>query len=157
MRALNVLLLCLAALLAHSTVMKLFTFGAFRPDVALFVLVYVSLKEGSAAGVWVGFGMGLLQDTYMPSSLGVNAFTKSLVGFLVGFLNEREWRIDLWARSFILLAAFFLHDTLAYLFRYGGFGAAMMNFVTRSLPSFAYTLLLWAAIWLIAKRGKPVT
>ena len=154
MKVLQIILLCLAAIIAHSTIMKLFAIGPFRPDMLLFVLVYVSIKEGSNAGVWTGFAIGLLQDVYLPSSLGINAFAKSIVGFAVGFLNEKQWKIDVWARSFILLAAFFLHDIITYLLRTGHLQGIVHNLFFHSLPSYVYTLAIWAVLWILLRRKE---
>ncbi len=152
MKALRIFLLAFAAILIHSTIMKLFSFGPFRPDLTLFILVYISLKEGPMAGVWTGFCIGLLQDSYMPSALGVHAFTKALIGYLVGFFNERDWRVDLWARAAILFLAFLFHDQISFGLRHGTLLGSGQSFLVHTLPAFVYTLLLWALVWQIVKR-----
>lgn len=152
----RILLLCFTAVVLHSTVMKLFTFDPFRPDLVLFALVYIGLKEGSLTGVWVGFFLGILQDIYRPSSLGVNALAKSLVGYLVGFFNERQWKIDVWARFIILFAAFLLHDLVTAALRLDGIGVIGYHLLFNTLPSYLYTLLIWAVLWLLTRRkGEP--
>lgn len=156
MKTAKIFLLCFLAILFHSTVMKLFAIGPFRPDLSLLVLVYLSLREGSFAGVWIGFFIGLLQDAYRPSSFGVNAFAKSLAGYMIGFFNEREWKIDIWVRSIILFLTFFLHDIVAYAIRHGGFEGALQNSFYYTLPSFLYTLAIWATIWLFFRRKGQI-
>lgn len=152
MKALRIFLLAFAAILIHTTILKLFAFGAFRPDLTIFVLVYISLKEGPLAGVWTGFCIGLLQDSYMPSALGVHALTKGLIGYLVGFFNERDWKVDLWVRAAILFLAFLFHDIIVFGLRHGTLRGTGESFVGHTLPAFAYTLLLWALAWQVVKR-----
>ena len=152
MKIVQYLLLCLVALLAHSTIMKLFTIGFIRPDLMLLVLIYISLKEGSFAGIWTGFCIGLLQDAYMPSALGVNAFTKALIGFMAGFLNEHEWRTDVWIRAIVLVLAFFIHDFIAYVLRTGTSDGIWWSLLTFTLPSAVYTLAIWGGLWFFIRR-----
>jgi len=156
-KAVTYILLCCGALILHSTVVKLFSIGTVRPDLILFALIYISLKEGSFVGVCAGFVIGLLQDIYMPSSLGVNAFANSLMCFLVGFLNEREWRTDIWVRGIVLTVAFLFHDIVVHLLRFGTADGLIRKLFLFTIPSIIYTLLIWIGIWLFLKRkGQQV-
>jgi rod shape-determining protein MreD len=150
----SVILISLGLLLVHSTLMKLFVFGPFRADLFLFALVYVSLREGSFVGVCMGFFIGLLQDVYMPSVLGVNAFSKALIGYLVGFLNERQWKTDIWIRSSILFIMFFLHDALIYMLHHDGSTGLGRSLFFTTLPAALYTLILWILFEIILKKKE---
>lgn len=54
------------------------------PDLVLLVVVYVSFMNSSVAGATVGFISGLLLDFLSASPVGLNAFTKTVTGFISG-------------------------------------------------------------------------
>lgn len=151
MTAVYISLLSFSALLFHGTVMSVFSFGPFRPDMILFVLVLISLKYGSLAGVCAGFALGFMQDVYLPYSLGVNILAKSTIGYLIGFLNERHIKIDIWIRSLILILAFLLNDIVIYFLRHHHLENIGINLIYDTLPSLVYTLAIWIIVWKFLK------
>jgi len=54
------------------------------PDLVLLLVVYVSFKNNSMTGATSGFITGLFLDFLSASPVGLNAFTKSLTGFIAG-------------------------------------------------------------------------
>lgn len=82
------LLVAIAALAAQLFIAPYLNIGLVRPDFVLIVLVYISARYGRLTGIIVGFSLGLLQDTTGSFSVvGVNAMSKSVVGYLAGTLN----------------------------------------------------------------------
>lgn len=66
----------------------LLSVGEIRPDFILLLLVYLSARYGRIPGILAGFTLGLLQDaTGAVSVLGINALSKSVVGYVAGTLN----------------------------------------------------------------------
>lgn len=57
------------------------------PDLVLLVVVYVSFMNTSMVGSTVGFISGLLLDFLSASPVGLNAFTKSVTGFVAGKIS----------------------------------------------------------------------
>lgn len=76
--------------------------GGIQPDLFLIFVFGLSLTAGSELATAVGFVVGLYQDTLSGAPLGLNAFTLSLVGFLVSYLN-RQLRTSQVAAQFALL------------------------------------------------------
>lgn len=54
------------------------------PDLTLLIVLYVSFMNSSIAGSSAGFFSGLFLDFLSAAPIGLNAFTKSLTGFLAG-------------------------------------------------------------------------
>ncbi len=54
------------------------------PDLVLLVVVYVSFVNGSTVGSTTGFISGLFLDFLSASPIGLNSFTKPLIGFVAG-------------------------------------------------------------------------
>jgi rod shape-determining protein MreD len=59
------------------------------PDIPLIVVVMLALRRGAEFGCGAGFLAGLLQDAATGGLLGVQALTKSVIGFGVGALGSR--------------------------------------------------------------------
>ena len=80
----------LAVVLLQWLLSHLGLWGAF-PDVVLLYVAYVALRRGRVAGAVTGFAAGLLMDLVVnPSTLGVNALLKTLMGFVVGLFQSEQ-------------------------------------------------------------------
>ncbi len=154
MRYLKIFLISIAAIIIHSTIIKLFYIGNFKPDLCLLAVIYISLSEGTFVGIWTGFLMGLLQDIYHPSVLGANALAKSLIGYLTGFFNNREWKIDIRLRAAILFISFIIHDVVIYISRQHNINGIWHNLFYNTIPSYLYTLLIWIVFWFFHKQKE---
>lgn len=54
------------------------------PDLVMLIIVYVSFMNSSVTGMATGFISGLLLDFLSASPVGLNAFTKTLTGYVAG-------------------------------------------------------------------------
>ena len=80
----------LAVVLAQWLLSNLRLWGVV-PDVVLLYVAYVALRRGRVAGAVTGFWTGLLMDFVVnPSTLGVNALLKTLMGFVVGLFRSEQ-------------------------------------------------------------------
>jgi rod shape-determining protein MreD len=75
--------------IAHATVAPALRVADVAPDIPLILVVLLALRRGPEFGCLGGFAAGLLQDAAGGGFLGVQAFTKALIGFLVGSLAGR--------------------------------------------------------------------
>ncbi len=57
------------------------------PDLVLLVVVHVSFMNSSVTGSTAGFISGLMLDFLSASPVGLNAFTKTVTGFIAGRLS----------------------------------------------------------------------
>jgi rod shape-determining protein MreD len=74
---------------AHATVAPALRIGNVAPDIPLIVVALLALRRGPEFGTVAGFAAGLLQDAAGGGLLGVQAFTKALVGFAIGGAGGR--------------------------------------------------------------------
>lgn len=55
-----------------------------QPDLCLVIACLAGFRTGQVPGMFVGFGLGLIQDLFSAGPFGLNTFTKAGVGFLSG-------------------------------------------------------------------------
>ena len=154
-RIIKYLLLFLFATILQSTVIDLASIQGSKPDLILFLLFYISLKEGPLWGTIWGFLFGLTIDsTYAPSQLGIGSFCKACFGFLAGNWGDKIYLETPHSKGLFLFSLIITHDILIY--GMGKMGNSSLPFwrplLVKSLPTAAYTAILGAFIYLLIKR-----
>ena len=151
------LILVYAALALQATVVQYIGIAGIRPDLPLVATVLLALTRGSGAGTTYGFFIGLGQDLTNPTFLGLNALTKSLLGFSLGTLRERFDATTAASYAAILVVATIVHDLL-YLTVYMRLvlSEMMLALVTRTLPTAVYTAAvgIWALMLVASVSGR---
>jgi rod shape-determining protein MreD len=74
---------------AHATLGPALRIADVAPDIPLIVVVMLALRRGPEFGCGAGFLAGLLQDAATGGLLGVQALTKSVIGFAIGGVGSR--------------------------------------------------------------------
>ena len=128
-----------------------------RPDMAMIALIFLAGGTGTVSLILYGFLVGFIQDVYTPEYLGYNAFTMSIMGFLLGAIRERLTVENYLVKVFATLFACSIHD-LVYLVLYTKFELSLLVslFIRESLPGVVYTAVLAVLImkiWEWAKKG----
>lgn len=75
--------------LAHATLGPALRIGDVAPDLPLVIVVLLALRRGPEFGCVAGFAAGLLQDAASGGLIGVQALTKSMIGFGIGVVGTR--------------------------------------------------------------------
>lgn len=73
----------------QATVLSQVQVGGVTPDLPLVLTALVALFRGSEVGSLVGFSLGLFQDLTGGGLVGVQALSKAVVGFGLGFAGDR--------------------------------------------------------------------
>lgn len=73
--------------LFESTVLANISFFPFIPDLVLIVVLYISFFNGSLYGEVNGFISGLIIDFLSAAPLGLNAFIRTVHGFVYGLFK----------------------------------------------------------------------
>ncbi len=118
--------------------------GGIKPDLALAVLYVIGLLTSPGEAALAGIGIGLVQDISSSSLIGLNGFTRGLIGLFAGLLGRRVLDISS-PSNLIFLVAFSLVEGLFIMFFmevfYGSVPIASM-FLTSMLPNALYTGVL---------------
>ncbi|MFC1854181.1 rod shape-determining protein MreD, partial [candidate division CSSED10-310 bacterium] len=54
------------------------------PNLPIILLTFVSLFSGPENGITIGFLLGFIEDSLSMGLMGINALTKTLLGFFIG-------------------------------------------------------------------------
>ncbi len=71
-------------ILLQSTILNRIAIRGVRPDLALIVLIFVSMRRGSMVGQVSGFAAGLFEDLMNVSPLGFHSLMRTVIGYLYG-------------------------------------------------------------------------
>jgi rod shape-determining protein MreD len=86
------------------------------PDFLLIGLMLFAMRSGAGAGAFVGFLVGLIEDTLTPARFGAATLAHTLVGYLASWgravffadnmlVNAAFVAVGLWLRDLIVLVA----------------------------------------------------
>lgn len=129
------LLALFSVCLLQTAIVPLLTIGGTAPDLFLILLFGLSLSVGPELTAAAGFLIGLYQDSLSGAPLGLNAFTLSLIGFLVSRLNQQVKTTQLVGRFTLLCLAGLLSGLITLL---------LLRFFHASRP--LASALLWTAL-----------
>ena len=145
----SVLLLALFGVcLVQSTIAPRVAIGGVQPDLFLVLAFALSLSAGSELATAGGFLIGLYQDSLSGAPLGLNAFTLSLIAFLVSRLSRQVKTAELPARLALLFLAGVASGltTLLVLRFFQVFRPFAPTLLWTVLPGALYTAILGAAL-----------
>ena len=107
----HILLLALAFTLQTTWVNSL-EIWSLKPDLLIVTLSLIALRSGPIVGAYMGLGVGILQDIYLPAYLGVNALAKSLIGASLGYCHARMVADSIQVQTGLIFLAVLLHDVI---------------------------------------------
>lgn len=125
----------------QSTVAGKIAIGPIAPDFIVVCVILFGLQRGPIQGSLFGFLTGFLVDLGNPSYLGLNALTKSLVGYAGGRLGATASPGTL-VLLFVIFLAAFGHDVVYFLvYLWPRVDSALVSILANALPSAIYTAL----------------
>ena len=150
MIAVRYILLFALAFTLQTTWVNFLKVWSVQPDLLIIMLNYIALRSGPVVGTYMGLGVGILQDIYLPADLGLNALAKSLIGAGLGYSHARMVDDSIQVQTVLVFVAVILHDLIYYL----GSSADLPFEVINILGRAAYTALLNAVFFagLVLKR-----
>lgn len=73
----------------QSTILKGLRIFGVTPDIGFIIFLFTSVRQGSLRAEITGFSTGLIQDFLSAGPLGLNAFVRTLFGWLFGVFRGR--------------------------------------------------------------------
>jgi len=116
-------------ILLQSTILGRVAIRGVRPDLAMLVLVFVSVRRGPMVGQVSGFASGFLEDLMNVSPLGFHSLLRTVTGYLFGLLSGNVF-IDPFLMPIILAVVATLLKGLLSGIVSALFGIASSGFIT---------------------------
>ncbi len=113
----------------QSTILGRIAIRGVRPDLAMLVLVFVSIRRGPMVGQVSGFATGFLEDLMNVSPLGFHSLRRTVIGYLFGLLSGNVF-IDPFLMPIILAVVATLLKGLLSGVVSALFGIASSGFIT---------------------------
>lgn len=154
------IVITLSLLVIQTTLLKMH--GWMAPDMALIAAIYCGRKYGKVRGYQLGIAMGIAQDLFSFGLLGINLFSKGLIGMASGWIRESNifdprsmttWTVVI----FIFTAA---NELIGRIYSSGLFGTAIQfapeawSIVMQSILNLAAGLLMFYLMDRIVDRFK---
>lgn len=91
-------------------------FFNIRIEIFLLGTIYFAMKFGALAGLFWGFGFGLLEEVFSSASFGTNLVPHILLGFLTGVFKERLYFENLFYLSIFIFFALIFGYLVQFIF-----------------------------------------
>ena len=139
-------LLGLLFLLLQTTLLNLLSIKGIKPDLVILFIIARALKEGPAAGVAWGFGMGLVLDSVTGGLAGLGALSYSVAGFIGGKIGPGNSLTPLRYLLIVTICSLVSYTIFTYFLQPWDVTGWFMIIFTHTLPGVLYTLFL-ALAW----------
>ena len=151
----KICLLLLLCFVLQTTVADWLSIFGIAPDFVVILVVAVAIKNGPAAGTFIGFLCGFTQDVYAPVEwLGANSIAFTVLGFAVGQLEERFLTLNLPAKVGVLGFGFLVCDMIYFFVTALERDVVTNLFFSKTLPECAYTMLVGAIVFYLSVGKK---
>ncbi|MBO7383058.1 MAG: rod shape-determining protein MreD [Fibrobacter sp.] len=148
-------LLLLVCFILQTTVVDWLQIFGIGPDLMIILIVSISIKYGPAAGCFWGFFAGFSQDIYAPVEwLGANTISMTVLGFVVGQLEERFLTLNLPAKVAVLAIGFFVCDMLYFMLTGLEKDVVTNLFFSKTIPECIYTVVVGAVVFYLSSGKK---
>ncbi len=143
----------LIGLLLQVTVFSHLKIMGIKPDLILIIVLAIGFYRGSYQGMAFGFFGGFLEDVFSSASLGTNALSKVICGFLVSFIGKKVYE-NLGTQAAIIIIFSLLDRILNLVISFFSSGATPLSFsmVTNTLSYIFYNLILSFLIFPLIRK-----
>ena len=135
----------LLAVLLQLVVAPWLSIRGIKPDFILVLIMFAGMLYGRVYGQLYGFGLGLIVDMIgIGSFFGLSALTKTIAGFLSGYLKDRRNRFNGFTYYLFMCFIIFIHYLIFFLINFHSTDYAIQFLVIRYiLPETIYTSVLF--------------
>lgn len=112
MMALAMIVLAIISLLLQSTVLPYLTVGGVTPDLVLVLAILYTIFQGPKRGVAMGFVLGIIEDIFLGRFIGMNALTKGITSFIIGWFSQRAFRENILVPILAMVSATLFNELL---------------------------------------------
>jgi rod shape-determining protein MreD len=131
-------------MLIQSTVLEYARIYNVKPNLSIIFIVSVALLRGNVEGAAIGFFFGLSQDIIAGKVLGFYALLGLYLGLIIGSLNKRLYRENIFVVIFFTFIASFIYESIVGLVGLFSFDKIEMIFIIKNeiLPESIYNSIV---------------
>lgn len=120
-----------------------------KPDLLLILVIFYGLIKGKNQGAIMGFVFGLVEDLLLGLFIGSNALSKSIIGFVIGSLEGKIYKDNLFTSAFAIISGTLLNGLfLLLIFNLTGAGMQIGSYmVSTVLPMMLYNLIIGIIVY----------
>lgn len=100
MRIAVICALTVVNVILESTLFQYTRIYGIKPDFSIMLIVAYAIMRGSSYGAFIGLGAGLLLDMLYGRTIGINALSYMVTGYIIGQAHENVFK-DSFIPSFI--------------------------------------------------------
>jgi rod shape-determining protein MreD len=142
----------LVAFLGEVAIAPVIDIGGVAPNFSVIALIILALATGAGPATVGGFVLGVIQDVFQPTLLGLRALCKTGVGYGVGTLRGRLVHGVPVVEATMIALAVLAHDLVYLLFQSRLIDESfLVPLVTRSIPSALYSGVVGVPILRLAE------
>ncbi len=152
-------LLAIVLSLVQFSLLNFVEVQGITPDLLLILCVWISVREGRFAGTVAGFLIGLTLDIVSFDLVGINAFTKTIAGFVAGsFHKEGKEMMILHGLKFLLIVfiSSFIHNLIYFFFYIKLSNLTFLSFFMKYGVAFSFYTTVFAVIPMLVKRKERI-
>lgn len=152
-------LLAIVLSLVQFSLLNFVEVQGITPDLLLILCVWISIREGRFAGTVAGFLIGLTLDIVSFDLVGINAFTKTIAGFVAGsFYKEGKEMMILHGLKFLLIVfiSSFIHNLIYFFFYIKLSNLTFLSFFMKYGVAFSFYTTVFAVIPMLVKRKERI-
>lgn len=143
MKYIILFILSLFGLVLQTTIFTKLMFFGIKPDILLIIALFYSIFYGKLEGGIVGFCLGLLEDLYLGRFIGMNALSKGLTSYLIGFIAGSAFRENLLVPIITLFVGTLFNFTIVFILgTINGLQWTWALFLSKGLPLAIYNACL---------------
>lgn len=105
-------LIILFNLIFQSTLFQWIGIYGVVPNTALILVMSFSIYSGKNRGAIIGFSIGILQDVVFGRTIGLNALIFMIIGYLVGFMDQKIFKDSLLIPFTLTILTTILYETI---------------------------------------------
>jgi len=137
-------------------VLDLISIGGFKPDILLIFFIFIAVRKGPYIPIFIGFGVGLVQDLAGGGFIGLYALSKSVTGFVIGKIFPEKTPEEIWLHLGGVILCILVHDIIsAYVYHQDGTVNFLSIFWKQVVPSTLYNSLIYIILKLMPfKRNR---
>lgn len=158
MRIVVVCILAIVNLILESTLLQHARIYGIKPDFGIALIVAFAIMRGSGFGVFLGLGIGLLSDILYGMTIGMNAFSYMITGYIIGQVHENVFKDSYLPAIIFNIAAVFISQHIFYLLAYltnniAGTGLGYVQMLLHViLPQSLYNAVIGTIVYRYAYR-----